>query len=70
MVGGNLTDGIFNHPTLFLRGEKSNYVLDEDKELIQKHFPNYELKTVPNSGHWVHAENPKAFYDFVVDFLG
>ncbi|MET3732228.1 alpha/beta fold hydrolase [Moheibacter stercoris] len=70
MVGGDLTDGIFNHPTLFIRGEKSNYVLEEDKELIQKHFPNYEMKTVPNSGHWVHAENPKAFYDFVVDFLG
>lgn len=70
MVGGNLTEGVFDKPTLFLRGEKSDYILDSDFELIQKHFPNSEIKTIPNSGHWVHAENPKAFFDFVVEFLG
>ena len=69
MVGGNLTNGIFDKPTLFLRGEKSDYILDSDFELIHKHFPNSEIKTIPNSGHWVHAENPKAFFDFVVEFL-
>jgi len=70
MVGGNLTEGIFDKPTLFLRGEKSDYILDSDFELIKKHFPNSEIKTIPNSGHWVHAENPKAFFDYVVGFLG
>lgn len=70
MVGGNLTDGVFDKPTLFLRGEKSDYIQDSDFELIRKHFPQGEIKTIPNSGHWVHAENPKAFFDFVVEFLG
>lgn len=70
MVGGNLTDGIFEKPTLFLRGEKSDYIMDADFELIRKHFPNAEIKTIPNSGHWVHAENPKSFFEQVVDFLG
>lgn len=70
MVGGNLTDGVFDKPTLFLRGEKSDYIQDSDFALIRKHFPNSEIKTIPNSGHWVHAENPKAFFDFVVEFLG
>ena len=70
LVGGNLTDGVFDKPTLFLRGEKSDYIQDSDFELIRKHFPNSDIKTIPNSGHWVHAENPKAFFDFVVEFLG
>lgn len=70
MVGGNLTNGLFDKPTLFLRGEKSDYIQDSDFELIKSHFPNSEIKTIPNSGHWVHAENPKAFFDFVVEFLG
>ncbi len=70
MVGGDLTDGTFEKPTLFLRGEKSYYILDADFALIKKHFPNSEIKTIPNSGHWVHAENPKAFFEEVVAFLG
>ncbi len=69
MVGGNLTYGIFDKPTLFLRGEKSDYIRDEDFGLIKKHFPLAEIKTIPNSGHWVHAENPKAFFEDVVYFL-
>lgn len=69
MVGGNLTESVFEKPTLFLRGEKSNYILDEDFELIHRHFPNSSIRMIPNSGHWVHAENPKAFFQEVVDFL-
>lgn len=70
IVGEFLTEGIFEKPTLFLRGEKSNYILDEDFDLIAQHFPHNEVKTIPHSGHWVHAENPKAFFEMVVDFLG
>jgi len=33
-------------PTLFLRGEHSNYVLDEDRDLIQELFPNSILETI------------------------
>lgn len=69
MVGGNLTDGVFDKPALFLRGAKSDYIRDEDFALIRKHFPQAEIETIPNSGHWVHAENPKAFFEDVVGFL-
>jgi pimeloyl-ACP methyl ester carboxylesterase len=69
MVGRNLTDGIFDKPTLFLRGEKSDYIQDSDFDLIKKHFPNSEIKTIPNAGHWLHAENPKAFFEDVLAFL-
>lgn len=69
MVGGNLSDGVFDKPALFLRGEKSNYVPDEDFDLIHRHFPQAVIQTVANSGHWVHAENPQDFFQKTIAFL-
>ena len=60
---------IFTKETLFLSGEKSNYILDEDKELVKKHFPNSAIKKVSNAGHWLHAENPDDFFEYVIEFL-
>lgn len=69
MVGGSLTDGIFDKPTLFLRGSKSDYVLDSDFDLIHQHFPQAKIENISNSGHWVHAENPKEFFEKTLAFL-
>ena len=59
----------FDKPTLFIRGGNSNYVLDSDLPEIKKHFPNTELITMPNVGHWLHAENPKLFFEETSIFL-
>lgn len=59
----------FNQPTLFLRGENSRYILDADLPLIKQHFPNSILITMPNVGHWLHAENPKLFFEETISFL-
>jgi len=59
----------FNKPSLFIRGEKSDYITDEDHLILAHHFPNFQLKGIPNAGHWLHAENPKLFYDYVMEFL-
>ncbi|MDY7396261.1 alpha/beta fold hydrolase [Aureibaculum sp. 2210JD6-5] len=59
----------FNGETLFLRGENSGYITDNDVALIETHFPKALVKTVKNAGHWLHAENPTDFYDYVVSFL-
>lgn len=56
-------------PTLFIRGGKSNYILDEDWNTIKEIFPESELKTIDKAGHWVHAEAPKEFYGLVMGFL-
>lgn len=56
-------------PTLFIRGEKSNYILDTDINLIQDIFPRSMLETIFNAGHWVHAEKPKEFFDCVINFI-
>lgn len=62
-------DLFFEKPTLFIRGGSSNYILDSDFGGIEKHFPVSAVVTIPNAGHWLHAENPKMFYEFVSDFL-
>tara|TARA_A200000113_G_scaffold69369_1_gene60648 strand:- start:1978 stop:2748 length:771 start_codon:yes stop_codon:yes gene_type:complete len=56
--------------TLFLLGENSNYFNDEDENNLSDEFENYSIKKIQNSGHWVHAENPKDFITSVLDFLG
>jgi len=55
--------------TLFLRGDKSEYISLQDEALIKNHFPNSRITTIANAGHWLHAENPLDFYKAVVDFL-
>lgn len=60
---------VFEGKTLFLKGENSGYINDDDKKLIEAHFPESEIVTVKNAGHWLHAENPNDFYDHVVSFL-
>jgi pimeloyl-ACP methyl ester carboxylesterase len=47
--------------TIFLKGEKSAYINENDVVLIKDRFPNSEIISIPNSGHWVHAENPEYF---------
>jgi pimeloyl-ACP methyl ester carboxylesterase len=55
---------------LFVRGERSDYVREEDMETIRAYFPNATLDTVPDAGHWVHADHPAAFARTVRRFLG
>lgn len=58
-----------NIPTLFIRGEKSNYITEKDLGDIEKRFPNYKLATIPDSGHWIHAEKPNEFFEEVMKFI-
>lgn len=55
--------------TLFIRGEKSDYILDEHREKIDKHFPGAKVLTVHGAGHWVHAEKPEELLQAVNFFL-
>lgn len=68
-VGEDLLSGHFDGPTQFIRGGNSNYILDEDWTAIQTSFPNSELDTIPQAGHWLHAENPAMFFEKVDAFL-
>ncbi len=59
----------FEKPTLFIRGGNSNYILDEDIAAIKEQFPNASVETIPNAGHWLHAENPALFYQLSLSYL-
>ena len=59
----------FSGPTLFVRGEKSDYVQDADSSSITRIFPSAKIVTIHNAGHWVHAEQPDALLTTVVEFL-
>jgi esterase len=50
--------GEFNKPSLFVRGGNSDYILDEDNEMIMSLFPQAQVVTIPGAGHWLHADQP------------
>lgn len=66
--GGLVNDGVFEKKTLFIRGSKSDYILDDDREAMKKIFPNSTLVTM-ETGHWVQAEKPEEFVQVVLSFL-
>jgi pimeloyl-ACP methyl ester carboxylesterase len=59
----------YDKDTLFLRGDQSEYIGESDEAIIKRHFPNSDLTTITKAGHWLHAENPKEFYDAVIKFV-
>lgn len=69
-IGKNIgaTDS-YSGPVLFLRGGKSDYISDGDLPEIRNHFPKATLDTIPNAGHWLHAENPKQFLAKSIPFI-
>lgn len=70
-VGKALPDAsVYDGPTLFIRGELSDYVHEDDMTLIHRHFPEARLRTVKGAGHWVHAEEPASFFDEIIHFIG
>lgn len=69
-LGASLpSDAHYNGDTLFMRGERSGYIDTMDEIAIEKQFPKATFVTIPNAGHWLHAENPKAFFEESLLFL-
>jgi pimeloyl-ACP methyl ester carboxylesterase len=62
-------DARYKGKTLFMAGEKSNYIQQKDMESILDHFPKFQLKTIFDAGHWMHAEQPKAVVREIRSFL-
>ncbi|MFX0547050.1 alpha/beta fold hydrolase [Roseovarius sp. S1116L3] len=61
--------GKYDGPALFLSGETSDYVQSEHREVIKPLFPNARFMTLKGAGHWLHAEEPRAFVDVVGGWL-
>lgn len=69
IVGWPGTGGRFDRPALFLSAETSDYVLSEHREAILRLFPVARFVEMKGAGHWLHAEQPRAFEDTVRAFL-
>lgn len=59
----------FDKDTLFLRGDRSEYIGVGDERIILNHFQKAKIKTISNAGHWLHAENPEEFFEAVIEFV-
>ncbi len=56
-------------PTLFIKAENSNYILEEDFKHVDSLFPNAQLITMPGTTHWLHADKPEEFTEVVANYL-
>lgn len=56
-------------PTLFIKGEFSNYINEEKWDRIQQLFSQVQLEIVSKSNHWPHSQNPEEFLSIVERFL-
>jgi pimeloyl-ACP methyl ester carboxylesterase len=59
----------FNKKALFIRGERSDYIREEDMPRIRDLFPRAEFCEIQGAGHWVHADAPEPFLRKVREFL-
>ena len=56
-------------PTLFIKGEFSDYVTEADMPAIRQLFPSATLVSITGAGHWVHADRPEEFVAAVKSFI-
>ncbi|MEQ9402358.1 MAG: alpha/beta fold hydrolase [Cyclobacteriaceae bacterium] len=69
-VGQGLESEVaFSGKTLFIAGGKSDYILPADHEHIRLLFPEAQVETIKEAGHWVHAERPQELSEMVLNFL-
>ena len=58
----------YDGPTLFLAGERSPYIRDEDHPAMQRLFPHHRFEVIEQAGHWLHVENPARFLQLLEEF--
>ena len=68
-VVGHIELGLNTLPALFIRGSESDYVSDDDLDLLEDHFLHMDHHTIQGAGHWLHAQAPDEFFDVTADFL-
>ncbi|MEP5152807.1 alpha/beta fold hydrolase [Planktotalea sp.] len=62
-------DSAYAGLTLFLSGANSDYVLPEHRNKIRALFSNAKFAKIQDAGHWLHAEQPRAFEASMKAFL-
>jgi esterase len=60
---------IAGFPVLFIRGQNSGYITDDDILVIQQIFPMARVTTLTDAGHWLHVEQPALLIKTILYFL-
>ena len=49
---------VYPHPILFIKGDHSDYILEDDFSRICSYFPQAILQHIPQATHQIHADQP------------
>lgn len=60
---------VYEGPTLFMRGERSDYLTPRHEPGIRALFPSASIATIAGAGHWLHAERPAEVTARIARFL-
>ena len=69
LVGALPAEGTYEGPATFIGGARSNYISNGDWPTIRDRFPAARRVTIPDAGHWVHADAPEPFAEAVLQAL-
>jgi len=56
-------------PTLFVKGESSNYLTENDFANINKQMQKVQFCMIKDATHWLHSEKPEEFLSEINGFL-
>jgi esterase len=69
-IGEAITENkTYMNPSLFLKGQNSDYILEKDFCAIHRLFSPSIIDCIQDSGHWIQAEAPDIFAASVQSFL-
>jgi pimeloyl-ACP methyl ester carboxylesterase len=57
-------------PVLWIAGARSDYVLEDHANAMERWFPRTRRVTIKDAGHWVHSEQPEVFVEVLQRFVG
>ncbi len=60
---------ILNYRVTFIRGLNSDYITDEDILSIRDIYPEAKIIDIPDSGHWLHIDQPDLFYRAIMESM-
>ena len=55
--------------SLFVKGAQSDYIDQDNIDRIHEVFINSEIITIPEAGHWVHADQAELLLEKVRQFI-
>ena len=59
----------YSKPTLAIKGEKSNYIQSEDRQVFDRYFPELRFVELKNADHWMHYSAQEAFLGTIKPFI-